>query len=245
MSTLSMPFTFTIAHECCTGALYGFPAGAPEHSVFAQLLFLLDVARLTTQCELENGVVSIDQQTQRLALEFLVHSVGTGVVPMSEGAELRHRMHLHMQMLARRLRAIGQRFQSLGGDVAYLRAVWTEENMYNGDDAHPLFQGQVATRPVDKEFTLANVANGMSIFHYIEGLQTTKDARESDLHSASFLHRLWTDIVIVYGPLVGSVVDDLMRECPDTMDDFLLQYFELAKRPGVVAALTDAVGKSK
>ena len=238
-----MPFTLAIAHECRSGALYGFARGAPEHSVLEQLLFLLDVARLTTQCELENGVVSVDQQTHRLALEFLVHLVGTGAVPMAEGAELWHRMHLHMQVLARRLRAIGYLFQSLGGDVAYLRAVWTEENAYNGGDAHPLFQGHAAARPDDKEFTLHNIANGMSIFHYIEALQETEGVGDNDFHSLAFLHQFWTYIATVYAPLVGSTVDELVGECPNTMDDLLLQYFELAKRPGIVEALTALAGK--
>lgn len=235
-----MPFTLAIAHTCRIGALYGFSPSAPENTIFAGLLLLLDVARLTMQRELANGVISTDQQTQRLSLEFLIHLVGTGLVPIHDNAqELHNRTHLHMQILARRLRYVGHRFQSFGGDMAYLREVWTEDNIYTGHVAHPLFVDEEAVRPHDRELTPQNIANGMSIFHYIEALMTKENFGVEDDDSFLFLSALWTDIAIAYAPLVGVDVDELVDECPDSMEDLLRQYFELAKRPCAVAALTE------
>ncbi|KIH91128.1 hypothetical protein SPBR_01992 [Sporothrix brasiliensis 5110] len=240
-----MSFSLAITHNCCIGALYGYSAGAPENSIFARLLLLLDVARLTTQCEREYGVVSVDQQNQRVALEFLVHLVGTGAVTLTEmgGADLHHRMHRHMQALGRRLRAVGYRFEALGGDVAYLRAVWTEDNIFAGAQRHALFHWQAPAEVHGCPLAQTAIANGMSIFQYIASLQAAHGVDDQDLHSAAFLRQLWTDIVRVYAPLVGVAVDNMAGEWPRTMTDLLLQYFELAKRPGVVAALTEAVIK--
>ncbi|KAL1893916.1 hypothetical protein Sste5346_006055 [Sporothrix stenoceras] len=199
-----MPFTLAIAQTCRIGALYGYSPSAPENNVFCDLLFLLDLVRLTIQCELANGIVYPDQQKQRLSLEFLIHLVGTGVVPIHDGAheELNYRIDKHIRLLSQRLRAVGHRVQYFGDDLAYLRAVWTEETNFTEGKVHCLFSNEVAVRPDDKNFTPHNIARA-------------------------------------YAPLVGVDVDELVDECPDSMENLLLQYFELAKRSGVVAALAN------
>ncbi|KAL1908751.1 hypothetical protein Sste5344_005578 [Sporothrix stenoceras] len=236
-----MPFTLAIAQTCRIGALYGYSPSAPENNVFCDLLFLLDLVRLTIQCELANGIVYPDQQKQRLSLEFLIHLVGTGVVPIHDGAheELNYRIDKHIRLLSQRLRAVGHRVQYFGDDLAYLRAVWTEETNFTEGKVHCLFSNEVAVRPDDKNFTPHNIARGMSIFHYIEALMMREKYGVDDVDSFLFLSALWTDISIAYAPLVGVDVDELVDECPDSMENLLLQYFELAKRSGVVAALAN------
>ncbi|CAK7200107.1 hypothetical protein SEUCBS139899_002796 [Sporothrix eucalyptigena] len=231
-------YTITVPEACSFGtALYSLPPKAAQHRIFAYLLFLLEIARATTQCECEHGVVSMAQQDQRLTLELLVHLVGTGIVDGSEN--LLHRMWLHMDRLHTRLRSVNHQFQSLGGDVAYIRSQWRVDNMWGKGRDNRFFKAATPEKKALLPFTLLNVARGLSIFHHVEGIK----AQCPDLDDDQLLLLLWADICEVYAPLVGVTARKMMTDRPEDMEDLLLRYFELAKRPAVVAGLTAALRK--
>lgn len=224
-----------IAQERVLGRFYGFAAHTAAGRVLSQLMVLLDIARATTLLELEHGWVSADQATQRLTLEFLVHLAGTGDL----GPEaLLHRIHRQVTTLRQRWQAMGQRFQSLGGEVAYLRPAWTAETVFSGGSEHPLFQGAAPPGPPPYvPLTLASMARGMSLFHYMEGLC----ASEPGLPAWVLVRRVWRDVAAVHAPLAGVAVGELQADYPVDMQDLLVRYFALATQPRVVAALVDAL----
>ncbi|CAK7241221.1 MAG: hypothetical protein STHCBS139747_002681, partial [Sporothrix thermara] len=223
------------------------------------ILFLQEVARITTLCELAAGTVHQGQQAQRTTLEWLLHQFASpdhDCPPMGE-CEVSHRISRHEDVLRDRLRSVGLRLNvSHGGCVkggqhdgeedknsgaifVYIRPYRTLHSVFNvSDSAFGLLRGcATVALPIGQELTAINVARGLSIYQYMEGFFVRHKALGTS--QMDQVVTLWNDICSLYAPLLGQTVETLKRSRgrPQSMGAVMHRYFELCKAPGVVEAL--------
>ncbi|CAK7566527.1 MAG: hypothetical protein SEPTF4163_004474 [Sporothrix epigloea] len=236
-----LPNTILVLCNCSfLGAVYG---SIPSHDTHLQAIqnitSLLEVARITTLCEIATGVVNTAQQTQRTTLEWLLHQVASRDFHMGE-REIHHRITRHMDLVQKRLWSVGMQFQGNLEGVIYIRSSRTSASVFDGDDStcRPLQVRVESALPTEGNLTAINVAKGLSIYQYMESFlarHTAAGTRRQDQVAA-----LWDEICTMYATLFGQPPEALKSSNyhPQSMDSLIHQYFALSKAQGVEAKLT-------
>ncbi|CAK7212496.1 hypothetical protein SCUCBS95973_001482 [Sporothrix curviconia] len=223
-------FVYNIAHSRST-----------RYQAIEYLLFLLEVARITTLCELAAGTTSKDQQTQRITLEWLLHQLASPDDFDLGEREIYRRIGRHKDLLRDRLRSVGLRYQTNHGEgmFMYIRPYRTLICVFGGGDStyQPMRGFSTVARPTDQALTAANVARGLSIYEYMEGFFARQDVKA--MRHREQVTQLWNEICTLYARLLGKPVETL-NMCyyrPRSIEFVMEQYFTMSKAPGVEAAL--------
>ncbi|CAK7226934.1 hypothetical protein SBRCBS47491_006396 [Sporothrix bragantina] len=221
--------------------VYDLPhSRSPSYQVIEYILFLLEVARITTLCEIAAGSVTKAQQTQRITLEWLLHQLASGGFRMGEG-EVCHRICRHKDVLKDRLRSVGLRYQTNHADgmSMYIRRFRFLKNIFDGSDSayQPMRGFSTVALPTDQELTAINVAKGLSVYQYIENSLARYKAEDLMMTEEKVVARVWKEICTLYSPLLDMPYEELFLP-PRTFDLLMIRYFEMSKSPGVEATLT-------